>query len=66
VGNVIGAYNESMRNVPKDPRSHDYFDKLYLKRKKSSFAIEKFAESIRLNKQNIYTPEAKHLLEKIT
>jgi len=62
---AVGAYKESIRYAPKDPRSHFYLGKLYLKRKKSSLAIEQFEETIRLDKKNIYTTEAKHLLEKI-
>ena len=64
-GKAIDAYKESIRYAPKDPRSHFYLGKLYLKLQKPSLAIEKFEETIRLDKRNIYTPEAKHLLEKI-
>jgi len=54
-----------MGNVSKDHRSHDYFDKLYLKRKKSFFSIEKVEEYIRLDKRNSFSSKTKYLLEKI-
>jgi type IV pilus assembly protein PilF len=62
---AIDAYKESIRYAPKDPRSHFYLGKLYLKRNKPSLAIKKFEETIQLDKNNIYTTEAKHLLETI-
>jgi len=62
---AVGAYKESIQYAPKDPRSHFYLGKLYLKRNKPSLAIEKFEESIRLDKTNTFAPKAKHLLETI-
>lgn len=62
---AIGAYKESIRYAPKDPRSHFFLGKLYLKRNKPSLAIKEFEESIRLDENNVFTTEAKHLLETI-
>jgi len=62
---AIGAYKESIQYAPKDPRSHFYLGKLYLKLEKPSLAIKKFQATIRLDKTNTFTPEAKNLLGKI-
>ena len=62
---AIKAYKESIRYAPEDPRSHFYLGKVYLKAKKPSLAIEKFEETITLDKSNTFAPEAKRLLGKI-
>jgi tetratricopeptide (TPR) repeat protein len=62
---AVGAYEESIRYAPETPVSYFYLGKLYIKLKKPSLAIEKFEETIRLDKTNTFTPEAKNLLGKI-
>jgi len=59
---AIESYKKSIRYAPDNPVSYFYLGRLYMKLNQPTLAAQNLEETIRLDKQNIYAPEARRLL----
>lgn len=62
---AIESYKKSIRYAPDNPASYFYLGRLYRKLNEPTLAARNLEETIRLNKQNIYAPEARRLLREV-
>lgn len=62
---AIESYKKSIHNAPENPASYFHLGKLYVKLNEPTLAAQNLRETIRLNKQNIYVPEARRLLREV-
>jgi len=62
---AIESYKKSIRYAPDNPTSYFYLGRLYMKLNEPTLAARNLEETIRLNKQNIYAPEARRLLKEV-